>query len=151
MAANTAPIFTDVPVIGRGLWNASSTANTDSDGSGTIGTDMILLITGATDGTFINKVRFSPAATAAATATTASVHRLFLSTQASGATTSANTSLIAEISAPNQTAAQTTAAIMALDIPLGFYIPSGVTLLWSMHHAAAANTLWHAVAFAGAY
>lgn len=151
MAANTAPIFTDVPVIGRAVWVAGSTANTDSDGSGTIGTDMMLLLSAATDGTFINRIRLTPAATAAATATTASIHRLFLSTQASGATTSANTSLIAEYAAPSQTAAQTTTSVQPIDIPMGFYIPSGIYLLWSMHHAAAANTLWHAVAFAGAY
>jgi len=151
MAANTAPIFTDVPIVGRGLWTNSSTANADSDGSGTIGTDMILLVTPGADGAFINRVRFTPAATAASTATTASVHRLFLSTQASGATTSANTSLIAEIAAPSQTAAAPTAAITSLELPLGFYVPSGTQLLWSMHHVAAANTVWHCVAFGGQY
>lgn len=151
MAANTAPIFTDTPVIGRGRWLSSSTANADSDGSGTIGTDIVLLLTGATDGTFINRIRLTPAATAAATATTASIHRIFLSTQTSGATTSADTTLIAEYAAPAQTAAQTTTSVQPIDIPLGFYIPSTISILWSMHHAAAANTLWHAVVFAGGY
>jgi hypothetical protein len=151
MAANTAPIFTNVPIIGRGLWQNSTTANADSDGSGTIGTDMILLVTPTTAGAFLNRVRFSPAATAASTGTTSSVHRLFLSTQSSGATTSANTSLIAELACPAQTAAAPTAATLALDLPLGFYLPSGVQLLWSMHHVAAASTVWHAVAFGGQY
>jgi hypothetical protein len=151
VAANTAPIFTDTPIIGKGRWLSTNTANTDSDGSGTIATDMVLLLTGAADGTFINRIRLTPAATAAATATTASIHRLFLSTVSSGATTSADTVLIAEYAAPSQTAAQTTTSVQPIDVPLGFYIPSTYSLLWSMHHAAAANTLWHAVVFAGAY
>jgi hypothetical protein len=151
MAANTAPIFTDVPLVGRAVWLAATTANTDSDGSGTIGTDILLLATAGADGSFLNRVRFTPAATVAATATTASIHRLFLSTQASGATTSANTTLIAEYAAPAQTAGQTTVSVQPIDVPLGFYIPTGMQLLWSMHHAAAANTLWHAVCFAGSY
>lgn len=151
MAANTAPIYTVTPVIGRGVWTSSSTANTDSDGSGTIGTDMILLLTPGSNGAYVNKVRFTPAATAASVSTTASIHRLFLSTQASGATTSANTTLIAEAAAASQTAASPTAATQYLEIPCGFYVPSGTQLLWSMHAAAAATTLWHAVCFAGQY
>jgi hypothetical protein len=155
MAANTAPIFTDIPLVGRAVWLAASTANTDSDGSGTIGTDMMLLLTPGVDGSFLNRVRFIPAAIVAATGTTASIHRLFLSTQSSGATTSANTTLIAEYAAPAQTAGQTTVSVQPIDVPLGFYIPGSATtplyLLWSMHHAAAANTLWHAACFAGSY
>jgi hypothetical protein len=151
MAANTAPIFTDVPLVGRAVWLAASTANTDSDGSGTIGTDMMLLLTPGADGSFLNRIRLTPAATVAATATTASIHRFFLSTVSSGATTSANTTLIAEYSAPAQTAGQTTVSVQPIDVPLGFYVPSTVFLLWSMHHAAAANTLWHAACFAGSY
>lgn len=151
MPANTAPIFTGTPIVGRAVWLPATTANVKSDGTGTIGTDLLLLVTGATNGTFLNRVRFSPAASSAPTSTTASIIRLFLSTQASGATTSANTSLIAEIAAPTQSADQTTVATSYLEVPLGFYIPSGTTLLFSMHHAAAAATAWHGVAFAGNY
>jgi hypothetical protein len=151
MAANTAPIFTDLPLLGRAVWLPATTANTKSDGTGTIGTDMLLLVTAGTDGSFLNRVRLTPSASVAATATTASIHRLYLSTAASGATTSATTTLIAEYAAPAQTTDQTTVSVQPIDVPLGFYIPSGIQLLWSMHHAAAANTAWHAVAFAGSY
>lgn len=151
MAANTAPIFTDLPKIARGVWLPATTANTDSTGASTIGTSSILLITGGTDGTFLNRVIFTPSASAASTATTASIHRLFLTTQTSGATTSANTSLIAELAAPSQTADAPTAGVQSLTIPLGFYIPSTISLLWTMHHAAAASTAWHAVVLAGDY
>jgi hypothetical protein len=151
MAANTAPIFTDLALIGRAVWLPATTANVKSDGAGTIGTDMLLLLTAGTDGSFLNRIRLSPSASTAATATTASIHRFYLSTASSGATTSANTSLIAEYAAPAQTADQTTVSVQPIDVPLGFYIPSGIQLLWSMHHAAAAATAWHAVCFAGSY
>jgi hypothetical protein len=151
MAANTAPIFTDQPLVGRAVWLPASTANTASTGTGTIGTSMLLLLTAGTDGSFLNRIRFTPSASVASTATTASIHRLYLSTVSSGATTSADTTLIAEYAAPSQTADQATVSVQPIDVPLGFYIPSGVYLLWSMHHVAAANTAWHAVCFAGSY
>lgn len=151
MAANTAPIFTLLPAIGSNVWLPATTANVKSDGTGTIGTDMLLLETSGAEGTFLNKIRFSPSASVAATATTASVIRVYISTQSSGATTSANTHLIGEIAAPAQTADQTTTATNYIEFPLGFAVPSGISLLFSMHHAAAANTAWQAVAFTGDY
>jgi hypothetical protein len=117
----------------------------------TIGTSGILLFTPGADGAFLNRVRFTPGASAASTATTASVHRLFLSTVNTGTTTAANTSLIAELAAPTQTADAPTAAVQSLDLPLGFYIPASTYLLWTMHHAAAANTNWSAVVIGGNY
>lgn len=151
MAANTAPIFTETPVLARGVWLPATTANTTSTGVMTIGTSGILLLSAGADGTFLNRVRFTPGASAAATNTTASVHRLYLSTVSSGATTSSDTSLIAEIAAPVMSADNATAGVQSLDIPLGFPIPSGTHLLWTMHHAAAANTSWQAVVIGGNY
>jgi uncharacterized protein with beta-barrel porin domain len=151
MAAGTAPIFSNVPAIGTAIWLPANTANTKSDGTGTIGTDILLLETAGTNGSFLNKIRFSPCSSVAATATTASVIRVYLSTQSSGATTNANTSLIAEIAAPAQTADQTTTATNYLEVPLGFAIPSTISVLFSMHHAAAANTSWKGVIFSGDY
>jgi uncharacterized protein with beta-barrel porin domain len=151
MAAGTTPIFTIVPEIGANIWLPATTANTKSDGVGTIGTDMLLLFTSGADGSFLNKIRFSPSASVAATATTASVIRVYLSTQSSGATTNANTHLIGEIAAPSQTADQTTTATNYLELPLGFAIQTGYSVLFSMHHAAAANTSWKGVCFAGDY
>ena len=62
-----------------------------------------------------------------------------------------DTSLIAEIAAPVQSADNATAGVQSLDIPLGFPIPSGTHLLWTMHHVAAANTSWQAVVIGGNY
>ena len=151
MAANTAPIFTDVPVIGAGAWTSSLTANTTSTGASTIGTTSLLLFSAGADGSFINRVRLSPAGSTAATATTATVARLYISTVASGATTNANTFLFAEVALPAQTTDQTTTATNYVEIPCGFYIPTGYYLLLSMHHAAAANTQWTCLVFGGNY
>ncbi len=151
MAANTVPIFTEAPILGKAIWTNSSTANTRSDGNGTVGTSMVLLVSGGADGTFVNRVRFMPTATTAATATTATVIRVYLSTVNSGGTTSADTVLVAELGAPSQTAASATVAVTPLDLSLGFGIPSGWYLLVSMHHVAAANTVWEMTAYGGDY
>lgn len=151
MAANTAPIFTDVPVVGGGIWTSSLTANTKSDGTGTIATDMVKLFTAGTDGSFVNKIRISPAASTAATATTATVARFYISTVTSGATTRTDTFPFAEIALAAQTADQTTTAVSAFEVPCGFYIPTGYYIHASMHHAAAANTSWAMIVFGGHY
>lgn len=151
MAANTAPIFTETPVIGAGIWTSSLTANTKSDGAGTIATDMVKLFTAGADGAYINKIRLQPAASAAATATTATVARFYISTISSSTTTRADTFPFAEIALAAQTADQTTTATTYYEVPCGFYIPTGYYIHFSMHHAAAANTSWAAIVFGGNY
>lgn len=151
MAANTAPIFSEAPFISTAVWLPATTANTKSDGSGTIGTDMLLLHTPGTDGSFINRVRLMPTASAASTATTSTVARLYLSTISSGTTTPSNTKLIAELAVASVTADTPTVGNSPYDIVLGFAIPSTQFLLVSMHAAAAASTGWHFVAIGGNY
>lgn len=151
MAANTAPIFTLTPNIGVGLWTSSTTANTKSDGSGTVGTDIIKTFTSGSNGSFVNKIRFQPVASVAATATTATVVRVYYSTVGSGATANTNTFDLGEIALPSQTADQTTTATNYVELPLGVAIPASSFIHFSMHHAAAANTSWQATCFGGDY
>ena len=153
MPGNIDPIFAKQQNASNvGIWTSSLTANVKSDGTSTgIATDMVKIFTAGANGAFVQKVRFTPSASTAGTATTASVHRLYLSTIASGATTRTDTFQIAEMAAPAQTADQTTTATVPLEIPLGFAMPASTTLLWSMHHAAAANTSWQAIVFGGDY
>ena len=148
MPANTSPIYTVTPAVGFCLPNA---ANTKTDGAGTIGTDIFLLYTATSNGDLLNKIIFTPFATTASTATTATCFRVYLSTQTSGSTTSSNTRLIGEIAAPAQTADAPTAGTTSLVFPLGFPIPSGQSVLVSMHHALAASTGWHVALLAGSY
>lgn len=151
MAANTAPIYTITPKVKRQVWLPATTANVKSDGSGTIGTDMLLLYTAGSNGGYIEKIRITPQAGTAATATTATVARFYTSSVTSGATTNANTTLFQEQAVGSQTADQTTVNINYHDIPCNFALTAGETILFSMHHAAAANTSWGVTAFAGDY
>ena len=149
MAANTEPIFSKNGKIGSVLVTA---ANTSSQGGGTIGTDIFLAFTAdATNGSFIRQVRFIVTATTANTASTATVGRVFISSVSSGATTNANTFMIAEITLPSLTADSSTAGASYIDIPLGFPIPASYTILITIHAAPAANSAWRAVVIAGDY
>lgn len=151
MAAGTTPIYTIAPKVGRAIWIAATTANTTNGGVGTIGTDMLLCYTAGANGAFINRVRIHPIGLVAATATTATVARLYISTVTSGATTNANTQLFAEVACPAQTTSQTTTATSYIEIPFGIAIAPNETILFSMHHAAAANTGWDVSVFGGDY
>lgn len=150
MAANTAPIFGLTP--NYGPVNVTA-ALTKSDGTASaIGTDIFKAFTTGAAGSWISKVRFSPGATTANTATTATVGRVYFSTQSSGATTGGtNTWLIAEATLASQTADSSTAATNPIDIPLNLALPTGYYILVSTHHAPAANSLWEAEVFGTDY
>lgn len=151
MPANISPIYTLTPKLGKGIWISTSTANTTSDGTSTIGTSSILLFTGGTNGSYIDKIRLTPVGSVAATATTATVARFYTSTVTSGATARTDTFNFVEQALPAQTTDQTTTGINYWDISCGFVIPANTTILFSMHHAAAANTAWQATVFGGDY
>ena len=149
MAGNATPQFTQNGNIGTPQ-NVTA-ANTSSEGGGTIATDIFKIFTAdATNGSFVEYVRFIPTATAPTT-TTATVGRLFISTVQAGATTNANTHLIAEIVLPAVAADNAASAVNWIDIPLNFRIPAGNTLLVTNHAAPAANSVWKAIPFGGDY
>lgn len=148
MAANSNPRFTRNGQIGSVLVTA---ANTSSQGGGTIGTDIFLAETAdATNGNFVERVRWIPTATTPTT-TTATVARVFASSVTSGATTSSNTYLLAEVTLPAVSADNATTAVQPIDIPLGITLPAGWTILVTNHAAPAANTAWRATVIGGEY
>jgi hypothetical protein len=148
MPGNSDPIFTKNGKIGSVLITA---ANTSSQGGGTIGTDIFLAFTAdATNGSFVQRVRFIPTATTPTT-TTATVARIFISSVTTGATSSANTYLWDELTLPAVAADNASAAVMEFDVLLGFALPPGFTILVTNHAAPAANTAWRAVVVAGDY
>lgn len=152
MAKNTAPLMAGKPRVGRNTWLPATTANTKSDGTGTIGTDMLLLFTAdATYGSMLYKALIQPQASVANTATTATVIRFYLSTVTSGATTNANTSCVGELPLPSVNADVATTATVTIQMPFGYPLEAGQTLLYSMHHAAAANTSYGVTVLAGDY
>jgi hypothetical protein len=148
MAINNNPIFSGIADFGAVKLTA---ANTKSDGSGTIGTDIFKLYSAdSTNGSYISTLRFSPYGTTN-TSTTATVIRIYISSLSSGATTADDTHLIAEIAAASQSADSSSAATFPLEYPINRAIPPGYHILVSIHAAPAANTGWKAVCFAGKY
>ena len=147
MPANIDPIYS-----GSGLFAAVAVtaANTSSQGGGTIGTDIFLVFTAGANGNFLREVRWLLGESTIATASTATVGRLFLSSQSSGSTTSANTHLLQEIALASQTPSSTVPGLPIV-MPLNIIVPTGYSLLATCHAAPAAATQWKAMAFGGAY
>lgn len=149
MAGNATPQFCKNGTLGTPV--VPSAANTDGSGVGTIGTNIFLFLTAdATNGSFVESVQLTPQATTP-TSTTASVARIFASSQTAGATTSANTHLLAEVVLPNVSAGNALVANNPISVPLGMRLPPGWALLVTNHAAPAANTGWKTMAIAGDY
>ena len=149
MPANTSPIFTLTPNVGT---VAVTAALTKSDGTGTIATDIFKALTSGASGSWISRVRWLPVATSAGTTTTATVGRVYISTQTSGATTGGtDTFLLGEMALNAVSADNTTQPINPIELMLNIAIPTGRTILVSTHHAPAANTSWQAIVIGGDY
>ncbi len=147
-AANTDPVWSKSAGFGA---IAVTAANTSSQGGGTIATDIFLAFTAdATNGSFINRVEWILGESTIATASTATIGRIFQSTQTSGATTSSNTNLLREVALIAQTPSSTLAGVPII-VPLNFWLPAGQTILVTNHAAPAANTHWKAVVIGGNY
>jgi hypothetical protein len=147
MAANNNPIFTLTPNINSVLVTA---ANTSSQGGGTVATDIFKAFTAGVNGSYVEKIRVVPTATAP-TATTATVARIFVSNVTAGATTSANTFLVWEGTLPIVNADNASSGVDIREFPFQFYLPASWTILVTNHAAPAASTAWRFVVFGGDY
>lgn len=117
MAANTSPIF------GRAAdvqWGASAitTANTAKDGTGTV---LTAFTADATEGSFVQRIRFRAAGTNVAT-----VARVFINNGSTNAT-AANNILWDEITLAATTLSEV-AALATYELPLNFALPAGYKL-----------------------
>ena len=148
MPANTSPIFGLTPNVNS---VAPTAVNVRSDGNGTIGTDIWKAFTAGSNGAWISRVRFSSTATAAATTTTNTSVRVFISSQTTGATTSANTWLVGELNLPSVSASHSTNPTVPQELPCNFAIPAGYTILVTYHVAHAASTGIQATVFGTDY
>lgn len=143
MAANVQPIFILTP---KAPAVSITAANVKNDGAGAgIATDMFILHTAGSNGSYIGRVRFVVSASAASTASTATVGRVYRSTQTSGATTNANTTRIDEIAIASITADAPTVQTPFYEIIINSFLNANETLLVSTHHAPAASTAVHAL------
>lgn len=153
MPANTAPIFTLTPNIGR-VRITTTFAQVKSDGtSAGSGADfMVKAFTAGANGSFIDTVRFYSVASAAATTGVATTLRVYLSTVASpGATTTADTFLLGEISVPAISSSHSTNATNPYDVVIQKAIPAGTYIHVSQHVAQTTNQAWNAMVFGGDY
>lgn len=150
MAVNTSPIFTLTPNVGFARITTAS-ANTKSDGAGTVGTDIFKAFTAGANGSFLDRVRFNVTASAAATNSVATTLRIFLSTVGSGNTTNADTWLLGEVSVPLIAADHSTQAVNFYEFPIGIAIPAGMFVHVSQHNAQTTNQSWIAIVTGGDY
>lgn len=149
MAGNVNPQYTKQGNFGSVLITA---ANTSSAGGGTVATDIFKAFTAdATNGSFVEKVTFIPVATTPTTMAGPHTLRVFISSVGAGATTSANTYLVAEVTAPAVAADSATVAVYPIDVPINQRIPAGWFVLVTEHTAPAANSNWRANVWGGDY
>jgi hypothetical protein len=116
MAAGIDPIYIAVPEIGFGA--NLVTANTATDGTGTVST----LMTAGANGSFVEKIFVRHLGTNVQT-----VVRIFVNNGGANST-AANNRLIREITVPANTLSQT-AASLAIDIPINIPLQAGYSLL----------------------
>jgi hypothetical protein len=117
MAANTAPIFSS---LGDIQWGATvlTTLNTAKDGTGTV---LNVFTADATNGGFVQRIRFRSAGTNIAT-----VARVFIN-NGSANSTPANNILYDEITLAATTLSETS-ALAVYELPLNFALPPGYKL-----------------------
>jgi hypothetical protein len=152
MPANTSPIYSLTPNIGETkITTTSALVRSDGGATNAIGTDHFLAFTSGANGSFIQRVRFIPVSSAAAVSSVATTLRVFMSTVNTGIPTSSNTYLLAEISVPIISAANTINAVSYYEIPLNIAMPANQYILVSQHIAQTTNQSWQAMVFGGDY
>lgn len=150
MPANTSPIWTLTPNVGA-VDITNTVANVNTIAPGTIGTNCFLAFSAGADGSYLQKIRFSFVSTTSVISSVATTLQVYLSTINTGATSAANTDLIAQVQAAAQTVSAVTTAPYPIEIPLNFAIPTGRYLLVSQSVAQTTNSNWNAIAFGGNY
>lgn len=148
---NTAPIYSGVPEINLIQIPQSSTNIHTLGGSATIGTNIYVAFTSGASGSYVQKIRFQFTSTTNAINAAATVFKVYYSTVNTGTPTTAQASLIADISSPAQTVASTTVSAYPIEVPLNFAMPANTYLLVGQTIAATANSAWNVTTFGGDY
>lgn len=146
MPANTAPIYSATGAVDSVAANNSGlivgpSANTAQDGTGA---NIYKLFTAGANGSYVQKIRFRPVGSPAAT-----VCRVFIST--STTTNATNTWLYDEITLPAVTVSQT-AASSVFELPLNFALdPNYLLYVTFGTSTGSAGTGYSVVTIAGDY
>ena len=147
MPANVSPIFSIAPRVSSVRVSAAATV---SDGTATVGTNIYLAFTPGTNGSYIQRVRFSLSEATMSTASTGATLRVHIATTNTGTLTTANNFLYQEVNASTQTPS-TTSSSFPVDVPLNFALPADRYLMVSTSIVPAANTAWVATIIGGDY
>jgi hypothetical protein len=143
MAANTSPIFSVAGSVATdnstGMHQGITAAANDYTGAGA---NNSLVFTAATDGSFIQRLRFKAKGTNVAT-----VMRIFIN-NGSANTTASNNTFYGEISLPAITSSSS-AATVDIDYPMNFALPGGFRIYCGLGTAVSAG--WVIVPIAGKY
>lgn len=141
MAANTAPIYSrlaDIQFSGAYLTTANTTADLTS------GTSYLVFAADATNGGYIQRLKFrsTPAGN-----TTATVARIWIN-NGSTTGTAANNSLYDEVTLPATTASGTLATA-GYEVPMNMPLPAGYKVYITIHTASTNG--WNVTAIGGKY
>lgn len=152
MPANFNPIYALTPNVGSvKIGTTSALVRSDGSAANAIGTDQFLAFTTGASGSFVQRVRFQPVASAAAVNSVATTLRVYLSTVNSGTPTATNTSLLGEVAVPIISTANSINATNYYEIPLNIALPASRYILVSQHIAQTTNQQWQAIVFGGDY
>lgn len=141
MAANTAPIFSNAGAISLGTAIGTSIV---TDYVGTGANNVVAFTANATNGGFVQRIRFKAVGTNAV-----AVARIYINNGSTNAT-AANNTFYGELSLPSTTAS-TTAGTVDIDYPLNFALPAGYRIVIGISAAAALASGWTPTVIAGAY
>ena len=140
MAANASPIFSKVGAISLG--SAITAVVTDYLGTGV--NNVVAFTADATNGGFVQRVRFKAKGTNAV-----SVARIYINNGSSN-TTATNNTFYGEISLP-ATTASTTAATVDVDYPINVALPPGYRIVIGISATTTLASGWVPTVIAGAY
>lgn len=150
MPANTSPIWTLTPNVSHA--DILTTAvNVNTTAPGTIGTNCFVAFTSGVNGSYIQKFRFSFVSTTSVISSVATTLQVYSSTVNTGATTTANTDLLAIVQAAAQTVSAVTTAPYQIEIPFNFAIPANRFLLVAQSVAQNTNSNWQGLSIGGDY
>ena len=143
MPGNTTPIFSRIGAIGL---NAGATIGTAvvTDYNGTGANNAVIFTADASNGGFIQRLRFKALGTNAA-----SVARIYFN-NGSVNTTAANNTFYGEVSLPATTAILT-AATVDVDYPLNVALPPGHRIVVGISATTALASGWSVTTIAGSY
>lgn len=141
MAANTAPIFSNAGAISLGTAIGTSIV---TDYVGTGANNVVAFTANATNGGFVQRIRFKAVGTNAV-----AVARIYINNGSTN-TTAANNTFYGELSLPSTTAS-TTAGTVDIDYPLNFALPAGYRIVIGISAASALASGWTPTVIAGAY